>query len=91
MEVRQGKALFWKTAPHIGPVMVKGLGDAGGVELFDMEKDEFFTVSEAEYTQCNTLTTLDEMLRVTNPTAWESELKMWKRAYQRCGIAQQPT
>lgn len=88
MEVRKGKAIYWKTAPHIGPAMVKGLANAGGVELYDMEKDEFFTVPEDEYAQCSLVMVLDEMLRVTNPTAWESELKIWKRAYQRCGIPQ---
>lgn len=89
MEVRPGKTLLWKAVPHSGPVMVKGFADGDGVALYDMVKDEFFTVPVAEYAQCTTLTELDEMLRLTNPTAWEGELNMWRRAYQRCGIGTQ--
>lgn len=90
MEVRAGKTLLWPFVPHSGPVMVKGLTETGGVALYDMVKDEFFCVTEIEYSQCTKITELDEMLRVTNPSAWERELEMWKRAYRRCAIGPVP-
>lgn len=86
MIVQPGKAYLWQAAPFCGLVMVKGQAQAGLVDLYHMEKDEFFSVSHDECSKCRTLVFRDELLSVTNPKQWAIQSAMWARAYQRCGI-----
>lgn len=86
MIARPGKALLWKLTPFCGTVMIKGTTKAGLIELYHMEKDEFFSVSPDEFSRCRTLTFRDESLRASNPAQWEIQSAIWARAYQRCGI-----
>jgi hypothetical protein len=83
-EIKQGNAHIWKSEPHIGPVMVKGLIKSNMVELFDMLKEEVFSVSRDEYDSCRNRTVLDEMLRVTDPEQWREQSAMWCKAWSVC-------
>lgn len=86
MIVRPGQTLLWKLTPFCGSVMVKGQTEAGLIELYHMEQDEFFSVPPDEYSKSRTLLFKDESLRVTNPKQWLLQSAIWIRAYQRCGI-----
>ena len=69
--------------------MVKGAKASGLVELYHMQRDEFFSVSEDEFGLCRTLLFKDENLQVINPQQWSIQSAIWARAYLRCGASPQ--
>ncbi|WP_338923890.1 hypothetical protein V0M98_37400 (plasmid) [Pseudomonas silesiensis] len=89
MIVKTGTALLWQAATFCGPVMVKGWTETGLVELYHMQRDEFFRVSADEFGLCRTLLFKDENLQVINPQQWSIQSAIWARAYLRCGASPQ--
>ena len=67
-------------------VMVKS-NDEHLVELLDMESENTFHVSMAEYKKrCNNNWMLDEALMIHDPKEWERQSTMVRNAYKACGL-----
>lgn len=84
-DIRAGQALLWTQAPHAGPVMVKAT-HADDVELYDMERDQFFFAPRRAFERCTTEIKLNDGLRGVDPVQWARELVFWRRAWERCGL-----